>query len=86
MQEIATKSFMIWGTLIKKLGKPGALKRKPVVMLYLVFLLLMIVTVVPLNMMIQAILRRTKKESADKQKDFYELPSGSKDDRIKEFL
>ena len=85
-EKIATKSFMIWGTLIKKLGKPGALQRKPVVMLYLVFLLLMIITVVPLNMMIQAILRLTKKESVDKQKDFYELPSGSKDDRIKEFL
>ena len=37
-EQIATKSFKIWGSLIRKLGKPGSLKRKPVVMLYLIFL------------------------------------------------
>ena len=55
-------------------------------MLYLVFLLLIIVTVVPINMIIQSILRIINKESIQKQKEFYELPSGSSDERIKEFL
>ncbi|CAM3498005.1 dialkylrecorsinol condensing enzyme [Arcobacter aquimarinus] len=85
-EKIATKSFKIWGALIRKLGKPGALKRKPVVLLYLIFLLLIIVTVVPLNMIIQTILRAINKDSINKQKEFYELPSGNSDERIKEFL
>lgn len=83
---IGTKSFMIWGKLIKKLGKPGSIKRKPLVLLYLLFLLLMIITVVPINMIIQSILRIINKDSIIKQKEFYELPSGSCNKRIKEFL
>jgi hypothetical protein len=85
-EKIATKSFAIWGGLIRKLGKPGSFNRKPVVLLYLVFLLLIIVTVVPINMIIQSILRIINKESIQKQKEFYELPSGGSDERIKEFL
>lgn len=85
-EKIATKSFTIWGNLIRKIGKPGDSKRKPVVMLYLVFLLLIILTVVPINMIIQSILRKINKESIQKQKEFYELPSGNLDDRMKEFL
>ena len=85
-EKIATKSFTIWGGWIRKLGKPGSFNRKPAVMLYLVFLLLIIVTVVPINMIIQSILRIINKESVQKQKEFYELPSGSSDERIKEFL
>ena len=85
-EQIATKSFKIWGSLIRKLGSPGSLKRKPVVMLYLIFLLLIILTVVPMNMIIQSILRIINKKSVIKQKEFYELPSGSSEERMKEFL
>ena len=66
-EKIATKSFLIWGSLIRKLGKPGSLKRKPIVMLYLVFLLFMIITVVPINMIIQSILRIVNEKSVKKQ-------------------
>lgn len=85
-EEIATKSFTIWGALIRKLGNPGSFKRKPVVLLYLIFLLLIILTVVPINMIIQSILRIINEKSVKKQKEFYELPSGSGEERIKEFL
>lgn len=85
-ERIATKSFRIWGSLIRKLGVPGSLKRKPIVMLYLIFLLLIIVTVVPINMIIQSILRIVNERSVKKQKEFYELPSGNSDERMKEFL
>lgn len=84
-EKIATRSFAIWGGWIRKLGKPGSWKRKPVVMLYLIFLLLIILTVVPINMIIQSIIRIINQKSVQKQKDFYELPSGSGDERMKEF-
>lgn len=85
-EKIATKSFTIWGALIRKLGNPGSFKRKPIVLLYLIFLLLIILTVVPINMIIQSILRIINEKSVKKQKEFYELPSGSGEERIKEFL
>lgn len=85
-EKIATKSFTIWGGLIRKLGKPGNPKRKPVVMLYLVFLLLIILTIVPISMLIQSILRRVNKEAIQKEKEFYELPSGNGEEKMKDFL
>ncbi|RXJ85606.1 dialkylrecorsinol condensing enzyme [Arcobacter sp. CECT 8985] len=85
-EKIATKSFKIWGGLIRKIGPFGSKKRRPVVMLYVVFLLLIILTIVPLNMLIQTILRKIDKQKVLKQKEFYELPSGNGDYRMKEFL
>jgi len=85
-EKIATKSFTIWGGWIRKLGKPGDKKRKPVVMLYLVFLLLIILTVVPINMIIQSILRKVNKEKVLQEKEFYEKPSGDGNKRMEEFL
>jgi hypothetical protein len=85
-EKIATKSFKIWGSLIRKIGKPGDFKRKPVVLLYLIFLLLIIVTIVPLNMLIQTINRKMNKDKVELEKKLYEQPSGSSTERIKEFL
>jgi len=81
-EKIGTKSFLIWGKLILKLGNQGSAKRKPVVMLYLIFLIAMIVTVVPMNMIIQTILRKINKEKIAQEKEFYELPSKSGNERM----
>jgi len=85
-EQIATKSFMIWGKLIRKVGKQGDPKRKPIVMLYVVFLLLIILTIVPINMLVQTIIRKVNKEKILKQKEIFEAPSGSAKDRMKDFL
>jgi len=45
----------------------------------------MIITVVPINMIIQSILRKINKNAIIKQKESYELPSGSGEERIKEY-
>lgn len=82
-EKIGNKSFMIWGGVIKKLQGNS---RKVAVVIYLAFLLLMIVTVVPINMLIQAIIRRVNQKSFLKQKYFYEMPSGSSKERLEEFL
>ncbi|AXK49056.1 dialkylrecorsinol condensing enzyme [Aliarcobacter trophiarum LMG 25534] len=84
-EKIGNKSFLIWGSLIRK-TKQNTVSRKILVMIYLVFLLLMILTVVPINMIVQTVVRRLNKNSILKQKEFYELPSGSDDYRMKEFL
>lgn len=85
-EKIATKSFTIWGGLIRKLGKPGSNARKPVVLLYLLFLLLIIVTVVPINMLVQSVLRVINKKAVLKEKSFYEQPTGCGKERLKDYL
>lgn len=82
-EKIGNKSFMIWGGVIKRLHGNS---RRVSVIVYLLFLLLMIISIVPINMLIQAIIRKINKESFLKQKHFYEMPSGSSKDRLEEFL
>lgn len=84
-EKIGTKSFHIWGKLIRLIGKQGEAKRKPFIILYTLFLVAMIITVVPLNMLIQTLYRKLNKEEVLKQKALYELPSGSGVERMKEF-
>ena len=84
-EQIGTKSFHIWGKLIRAIGKQGDIKRKPIVLLYVLFLVLMIITVVPLNMIIQTINRKINHDKVELQKKHFELPSGSSIERLKEF-
>lgn len=84
-EQIGTKSFIIWGKLIRKIGKAGDLKRRPFIALYTLFLILMIITVVPINMIVQTIIRKINKNKIQEQKAYYEMPSGSDDFRMKEF-
>lgn len=84
-EKIGTKSFHIWGKLIRSCSKQGELKRSFFIILYTIFLIAIIITVVPLSMTLQILYRKIKKDEVLKQKAFYELPSGSGKERIKEF-
>ncbi len=75
-EKIAIRSFMIWGKLIKKAGKPGSFSRKIVITIYVLFLLILILTVVPLNMLIRKLIYPFCKVAIDKSVAYYELPSG----------
>ena len=75
-EKIATRSFMIWGKLIKKAGKSGSMGRKVVITIYALFLLLMVLTLVPLNIFIRKILTPFNRDKIEKMVAYYELPSG----------
>lgn len=75
-EKIATRSFMVWGKLIKMAGKPGSFGRHAVIAVYAVFLILLILTVVPLNMLIRKLLSPFTKKKLEKDVAYYEQPSG----------
>ncbi len=79
------RSFRIWGRLIRTLGVAGNPKRKPVLLLYIVFLVVLIITVVPVNMVIKRLSASLFKEKQRSIKEYYELPSGSGVERMDEF-
>ncbi|MBE0495287.1 MAG: dialkylresorcinol condensing enzyme [Campylobacterales bacterium] len=85
-EKIGTKSFHIWGKCIQKFSKKEEAKRKVFILFYTLFLILMILTVVPLNMLLQSILRKLNKARVLKEKAFYERPSGNGQHRMEEFL
>lgn len=75
-EKIAKRSFRIWGKLIRLFGPRGSWLRRPVIVVYVIFLITLIVTVVPINMVLQAIVRRLFKEKSDKVLQKIEAPSG----------
>jgi hypothetical protein len=84
-ERIALRSFKIWGRLIRSAGRQGSPARIPILIVYVVFLVAMIVTVVPFTMAIGAVLRRILKTRIARQRARYESPSGSGAERIGEF-
>ena len=79
------RSFRIWGKLLRAIGKPTNPLRKLVLVLYIIFLVALIITVVPITMILQKLMRPLFKKKFQTLKEHYELPSGSATDRIKEF-
>ena len=75
-EHIAHRSFLIWSKLIQKAGPQYSWGRNVVITIYVIFLLTLIVTVVPLNMLIRKLLSPFRKKSLAKAIHYYEQPSG----------
>jgi hypothetical protein len=81
-ERIAHRSFLLWGRLLRALGGPGAPQRLPVLAVYVVFLVCMILTVVPLVILVKALLRPLLARRLAAQKAYFEQPSGSSSERM----
>jgi len=75
-EKIGHRSFMIWGRFIKKFGKIGDKKRVPILFSYFIFLVILIVTVVPISMIIKPIIRKLNRKKVEEERDYFEKPSG----------
>jgi hypothetical protein len=81
-ERAGTRSFHLWGKLLRAAGGPGAPLRKPLLMAYVVFLILLILSVVPLSLLLQAALRPWLKPQLAALKQRFEMPSGSGQERV----
>ncbi len=75
-EKIAHRSFMIWSRLIKKAGLPGSRGRKVVISIYVVFLLGMVLSIVPFNLLLRKLIYPFRKDAIDRAVTAYEQPSG----------
>lgn len=75
-ERIAHRSFLIWSRLIKKAGPPNSRRRNVIITIYAIFLLTLVLTVVPLNMIIRKIIYPLRKQAIDETITYYEQPSG----------
>lgn len=81
-ERAGTRSFFLWGKLLRAVGKPGALRRRPFLVAYVVFLILLIVTVVPISLALQALLRPLLRRRLAALKLRFDAPSGSDQGRL----
>ena len=80
-EKAGTRSFYLWGKLIMAAGGSGAWQRKPLLLLYVLFLLVLIITVVPVSLSLQALLRPLFRGWLTRMTAKFECPSGSATDR-----
>lgn len=84
-ERAGTRSFLVWGHLLRAAGQPGSPRRIPLLILYLLFLILMILTVVPTSLTVQALLRRRMASRLAGHKAYFEQPSGSGSERLAQY-
>ena len=73
---IATRSSKIWAKFIKLFGSKESFGRKVAMTFYSVFLVILVFTIVPLNIMVRKILNIFQKEKLKALEEKYEQPSG----------
>lgn len=81
-ERAGTRSFSVWGKLVRAMGPPGSAARLPILVFYTVFLGALILTVVPISLTLQFILRPFFRAKMVAAKHYYEAPSGSGKERL----
>lgn len=81
-EKAGTRSFYLWGALLRAVGKPGQLRRRPFLILYVIFLITLILSIVPLSLLLQALLRPFMRRRFAATRQRFETPSGSGMERL----
>lgn len=76
-EQTAKRGFRIWGKLFRRLGPQGSFLRKPLLIVYVTFLVSFIITFIPLSMLLKAILSPLTRRRIADQKKYFGSPSGS---------
>jgi hypothetical protein len=84
-EKIAHRSFRLWGKLLRAIGKPGNPLRRLVLVVYIVFLVAMILTVMPVSIMMRALLQPLLRKRLEAEVMRLEAPSGSSTERLAQY-
>jgi len=75
-EKIAHRSFQFWTRLIKLSGDKYSFGRKVSISIYASFLILLIITVVPINVVLGKLINVLRKDKMSVLEAYYEQPSG----------
>lgn len=75
-ERIAHRSFRVWGKALRRLGGQDSVLRKFLLVFYIAFLILMILTVVPLSAALKRLFAPLLRQRTLAQKTYYAAPSG----------
>jgi hypothetical protein len=76
-ERTAQRAFRIWSKLIRLFGKRGQWRRRPILLLFALYLITMVLTVVPLSLLVQWLFSPLLKPRLESLRAELELPSGS---------
>ncbi|CAM3691980.1 hypothetical protein [Rheinheimera salexigens] len=75
-ERVGNHSFSVWAKLLYRLGPEQSIRRKFGLAVYVCFLLLLIITVVPITTLAKKLLAPLTKKRIAKQKRYFAAPSG----------
>jgi len=75
-EQIVQRSFRLWGKLLRACGKPASSLRRMVLVLYVVFLVAMLLTVVPVVFVLKTLLSPLTRKRIAAQRRYFAAPSG----------
>lgn len=75
-EKVGHRSFYLWGKLLLKCGQISPRFRRVVLYFYILFLIALILSVVPLSALIKRLLKPLLKEKLARQKRYFAEPSG----------
>ncbi len=75
-ERIGARSFYLWSRLLRALGEPDSRLRGLGLLIYIVFLLFMIVTVVPITAVLKKLLSPLTKHRIARERAYFAEPSG----------
>jgi len=79
------RAFKVWSRLIRACGRRGQWRRRPMLLVFALYLIAMVLTVVPLSLLLQWLLSPLLKPRLDRLRAKLELPSGSQDFNLKAY-
>ncbi|WP_428828129.1 dialkylresorcinol condensing enzyme [Azonexus sp. IMCC34842] len=79
------RAFKVWSRLIRACGRRGQWRRRPMLLVFALYLIAMVLTVVPLSLLLQWLLSPLLKPRLDRLRAELELPSGSQDFNLKAY-
>ena len=81
-ERAGSRAFRVWSAIIRKFGPPGGTARQCMLLVFVCYLIAMIITIVPLSLLLQKLLRPLLAGRIGTLKNYYEQPSGSQDFRM----
>ena len=84
-ERAAQRAFKVWSKLIRLFGQRGQWRRRPILLIFALYLIAMVITVVPLSLLLQWLLSPLLKPRLERLKTELELPSGSQEFNLEKY-
>jgi len=79
------RAFGVWSRLIRRFGRRGQWRRRPALALFVIYLIALIITIVPISLLLQWLFSPLLKPRLERLKAELELPSGSQDHNMNKY-
>ena len=84
-ERAAHRAFKVWSKLIRFFGKRGQWRRRPMLLVFALYLITLVLTVVPLSLLLQWVFSPLLKPRLERLKAELELPSGSQEFNLEKY-